>query len=69
MKLYVKRMLEEKVELERKINKARIAIAKPPYGMDKQQVLMLAEQVKSMEAYLGCLNKRIDYDNTSHNEE
>lgn len=33
-----------------------------PFGMDKHQVILLAEQVKAMDVYLGCLIDRIEYE-------
>lgn len=62
MRQYLERMLEEKKDLEGKIKKAKKAIENNPFGMDKHQVILLAEQVKAMEVYLGCLNERIKFD-------
>ena len=63
MKQYVERMHKEKEELERKIKKAKAVIEIVPFGMDKKQILLLAEQVKAMEQYLSVLNERIEYEN------
>lgn len=62
MRKYLERMLEEKKDLEGKIKKAKKTIENNPFGMDKHQVILLAEQVKAMEVYLGCLIDRIEYE-------
>ena len=62
MKQYVERMYTEKEDLERKIKKAKAVIEIVPFGMDKTQIMLLAEQVKAMEQYLSVLNERIAYE-------
>lgn len=62
MRQYVEKMIREKEDLEGKINRARKAIADKPYGMDKHQTLLLAEQVKAMEVYFAVLKERIEYE-------
>lgn len=67
MELYVKRMLQEKDDLTGKIKKAKSAIESNPYGMNKTQMMMLAEQVKYMESYLNILEERLAYEEERHN--
>lgn len=62
MQLYIKRMITEKNDLQAKIKKANCLLANVPFGMNKKQVLLLAEQVKAMEIYLACLNERLKYE-------
>jgi hypothetical protein len=67
MKLYVERMIKEKDDLAGKIKKAKSAIESTPYGMNKTQMMMLAEQVKYMESYLNILEERLAYEEERHN--
>lgn len=62
MQDYLKRMLIEKKDLDGKIKRAKKAVAQPPFGMNKTQIMMLAEQVKYMCSYRECLAERIDYE-------
>lgn len=64
MQKYIQRMLTEKTDLQGKIKKAKEAIDGNPFGMDNKQKELLVEQVKYMESYLSCLEKRIDYDSS-----
>lgn len=63
MQEYVKRMEQEKDDLMGKIKKAKKIIENVPYGMDKHQIILLAEQIKAMDSYLNCLNERLKYEN------
>lgn len=62
MQEYIKRMITEKEELQGRIKKAEKAIEKPPFGIDKTGLLLLAEQVNAMKNYLSCLVARIEYE-------
>ena len=55
-------MISEKTELSARIEKAKKAVEHPPYGMNHEQVRLLAEQVKAMEQYLYWLNERLKYE-------
>lgn len=59
MQEFVKRMIIERDDLKGKIKKAKIAIANPPYGADKESIKLLSEQVSAMDRYLFWLEKRI----------
>lgn len=59
-------MLQEKDDLTGKIKKAKSAIESNPYGMNKTQMMMLAEQVKYMENYLNILEERLAYEEERH---
>lgn len=56
---YVKRMLQEKEDLEGKIKRAKKAVENPPYGMDLEDKNYLETQIGYMEQYLDVLNRRI----------
>ena len=56
---YLKRMLQEKEDLEGKIKRAKKAIENQPYGMDQEDTNLLEAQVGYMEQYLDVLNRRI----------
>ena len=56
---YVKRMLQEKEDLEGKIKRAKKAIENQPYGMDQEDMNLLETQVGYMEQYLDVLKRRI----------
>jgi hypothetical protein len=56
---YVKRMLQEKEDLEGKIKRAKKAVENPPYGMDLEDKNYLETQIGYMEQYLDVLNQRI----------
>lgn len=62
MRQYVERILTEKKDLEGKLKRAKNAIEKNPYGMNKTQIMLLCEQIKCMESYLDILNQRIEYE-------
>ena len=55
-------MIIEQKDLKGKIKKAKEAIDKNPYGMNKTQKMLLAQQLTHMESYLDVLNQRIDYE-------
>lgn len=56
---YIKRMLQEKEDLEGKIKRAKKAVENPPYGMDLEGKNLLETQIGYMEQYLDVLNLRI----------
>ena len=56
---YIKRMLQEKEDLEGKIKRAKKAVENPPYGMDLEDKNYLETQIGYMEQYLDVLNRRI----------
>lgn len=56
---YVKRMLQEKEDLEGKIKRAKKAIENQPFGTDQEDMNLLETQVGYMEQYLDVLNRRI----------
>ena len=56
---YVKKMLQEKEDLEGKIKRAKKAVENPPYGMDLEDKNFLETQIGYMEQYLDVLNRRI----------
>ena len=56
---YLKRMLQEKEDLEGKIKKAKKAIENQPFGTDQEDMNLLETQVGYMEQYLDVLNRRI----------
>lgn len=60
MTQHLEKMKREKADLEGKIKKAVKAVEQPPYGMGKNQIMLLAEQIKYMQGYLECLNARIE---------
>lgn len=62
MQQYLEKMIREQEELAGRIRRAEKAIACEPFGMDKTQTLLLAEQIKAMHAYFDTLSQRIDYD-------
>ncbi len=62
MKQYVERMKIEREDLTGKIKRAKKVVENVPFGMDKTQVLLLAEQIKAMEVYLNCLDERMKYE-------
>lgn len=62
MQKYIERMISERQDLVGKIKRAEKAIENPPYGSNKEGLLLLAEQVKSMKDYLQCLENRIKYE-------
>lgn len=62
MQQYIKKMFIEKKELKGKIKRAKEAIEKNPYKMDKTQKMLLAQQLTHMESYLDVLNQRIEYE-------
>ena len=62
MKQYVERMFVERRDLKGKIRKEKETINKNPYGMDKTQKMLLAQQLTHMESYLDVLNQRIEYE-------
>ena len=67
MQNYIERMITEKKELDGRINKAKKAVECPPYGSDKQGLLLLAEQIKIMQKYSDVLKERIDYERGKNN--
>lgn len=62
MQKYIERMITEKNDLSGKIKRAENAVLNPPYGSDKQGLLLLAEQIKAMQEYSKILSERIDYE-------
>lgn len=62
MQKYVEKMITEQKDLEGKLKRAKNAIEKNPFDMNKTQKMLLAQQVKHMESYLDVLNQRIDYE-------
>lgn len=64
MKQYQERLFRERKDLVGRIKKAKQTISAVPYGIDKHQIMLLAEQVKVMEQYLSILDERIDYEKT-----
>jgi hypothetical protein len=62
MPQYYERMVQEKIDLEGKLKKAKKIVEDIPYRMDKTQIVLLAEQIKYMTSYLDCLNERIEYE-------
>ena len=62
MQKYIERMITEKNDLSGKIKRAESAVLNPPYGSDKQGLLLLAEQIKAMQEYSKILSERIDYE-------
>lgn len=67
MQKYIERMITEKNDLSGKIKKAENAVLNPPYGSDKQGLLLLAEQLKIMKEYERILTERIEYERTKSN--
>lgn len=62
MQKYIERMITEKKDLDGKILRASKAIENPPFGSDKQGILLLAEQIKHMKAYSAVLAERIEHE-------
>lgn len=62
MQQYLEKMIREKEELAGRIRRAEKAVSCAPFGMDKTQTLLLAEQIKAMRSYFDTLSQRIDYD-------
>ena len=56
---YLKRMLQEREDLEGKIKRAKKAVENPPYGTDEEDMSLLETQVEYMEQYLDVLERRI----------
>ena len=59
MQKFVERMIEERKDLVGKIKKAENAIANNPFGVDKEDIELLTNQVKAMKEYLVWLEKRL----------
>ena len=59
MKKFVEKMIVERDDLIGKIKRGKAAVANPPFGMDKEGLMMLGEQVKAMEQYLYWLKERL----------
>lgn len=64
MREYVKRMYQERKDLEGKMKRAAKAVESNPYGMDKTQSVLLAKQLRAMKEYRDCLDERIEYEKT-----
>ena len=62
MQKYIERMIEEKKELDGRINKAVKAVENPPYGSDKQGLSLLSKQIEYMKQYSNILEERINYE-------
>lgn len=60
MQKFVERMIEERKELVGKIKKAENAITNNPFGVDKEDIELLTNQVKAMKEYLVWLEKRLE---------
>jgi len=56
---YLKRMLQEREDLEGKIKRAKKAVENQPFGTDQEDMNLLEAQVGYMEQYLDVLNRRI----------
>ncbi len=59
MQKFVERMVAEATDLDGKIKKAKSAVQTPPYGMTKEKLMMLSEQIKCMEEYSYWLHERL----------
>lgn len=57
---YVKRMIQEKEDLEGKIRKAQKALDGNPFGITCEEKNLLETQVGYMTQYLYVLEKRIE---------